>query len=165
VVDNQQQTHGLTSLSRIHILQVHKVQHKPRKKSVRGHDSFGAKNLSELKIGTPDCPVCHRIVSGAPGPYDSKPVTLRNYRARSTIIHWTVWCATGLSGEPAEQRLPAHPTVDCGDVRAEQCCAEVRSAEVRRHRTVRCSKTTKLPTVDQLRTLTVALTWRTPNIL
>jgi hypothetical protein len=37
------------------------------------------------------------------------------------------------------------------------------SVEVRGHPTVRCSKTTKAPTVDQLRTLTVALTWRTPD--
>jgi hypothetical protein len=37
------------------------------------------------------------------------------------------------------------------------------SAEVRGHRTVRCSKTTKAPTVDQLRTLMVALTWRAPD--
>ena len=34
-----------------------------------------------------------------------------NPRATSAIINQTIWCATGLSGEPAEQRLPA-PTVD-----------------------------------------------------
>jgi predicted MarR family transcription regulator len=39
------QTSGLTSLSRIHVLQVHKVQHKPRKKLVRGHNSSGANEL------------------------------------------------------------------------------------------------------------------------
>jgi hypothetical protein len=32
---------------------------------------------------------------------------LGNSEARSAIIHRTVWCATRLSGEPAEQRLPA----------------------------------------------------------
>jgi hypothetical protein len=32
-------------------------------------------------------------------------------RPRSAIIHWTVQCATGLSGAPAEQRL-ASATVD-----------------------------------------------------
>jgi hypothetical protein len=39
-------------------------------------------------------------------PYNSKPATVGNSRARSTIIHRTVRCATELSGEPAEQRLP-----------------------------------------------------------
>jgi hypothetical protein len=63
--------------------------------------------LSVLKNGAPDCLVCHRTVSGAPGPYNSERATLGNSRACSTIIHRTVWCATGQSGEPAEQRLPA----------------------------------------------------------
>jgi hypothetical protein len=83
--------------------------------------------------------MCHRTVSGAPGRTANEPATLGNSRARSAIIHQIVWCATGLSGEPAEQWLPAHPMVDNGDVRAEQCCVEFRSAEVRGHRTVRCS--------------------------
>jgi hypothetical protein len=73
--------------------------------------------------------MAHRTVSGAPRSYNSEPATLGNSRARSTIIHRTVRCATGLSGEPAEQRLPAHPTVNSGDVRAEQCHAEVRTAK------------------------------------
>jgi hypothetical protein len=63
--------------------------------------------LSVLKNGAPDCPVCHRTVSGAPCPYNSKPATLGNSRAASAIIHRTVRYATGLSGAPAEQRLPA----------------------------------------------------------
>jgi hypothetical protein len=36
------------------------------------------------------------------------------------------------------------------------------SAEVRGHQTVRCSKMTKSPTVDQLPTLTIALMWCAP---
>jgi hypothetical protein len=43
------------------------------------------------------------------------------------------------------------------------CHDEQWKSEVRAHRPVRCSKTTKAPTVDQLRTLTVALTWRAPD--
>jgi hypothetical protein len=74
---------------------------------VRDTIKDGAKDLSMLKNGAPDCPECHRTVSGAPGPYNSKPATLGNSRARSTIIHRTVRCATGLSGELAKQRLPA----------------------------------------------------------
>jgi hypothetical protein len=61
--------------------------------------------MSVLRIGAPDCPMCHRTVSGAPGPYKCQPATLGKMEARSTIIHFTVWCATGLSGEPAEERL------------------------------------------------------------
>jgi hypothetical protein len=58
--------------------------------------------------------------------------------ARSAIIHRTVRCATGLSGEPTEQRLSV-PTVD-SDSRnsAAQYRAEVRAAESEGHRTVRC---------------------------
>jgi hypothetical protein len=45
---------------------------------------------------------------------------------RSTIIHRTVWCATGLSGEPAEQRFPARQRSTAQMNSGEQCCAEVR---------------------------------------
>jgi hypothetical protein len=51
--------------------------------------------------------VCHRIVSGAPGKIDFKLFTFGVSRRTSAIIHRTVWCATGLSGAPAEQRLSA----------------------------------------------------------
>jgi hypothetical protein len=40
-----------------------------------------------------------------------EPATLGKMEARSAIIHRTIRCATGLSHEPAEQRLSA-PTVD-----------------------------------------------------
>ena len=62
--------------------------------------------------GAPDCPVCHRTVSGAPGSYNSKLATFGFQKRRSAIIHRTVRCATGLSGAPAEQRL-ASATIDC----------------------------------------------------
>jgi hypothetical protein len=51
------------------------------------------KDLSVLKFGA--------------GPYSFKQTTLGNSEARSAIIHQTVPCATGLSGEPAKQWLPA----------------------------------------------------------
>jgi hypothetical protein len=113
----------------------------------------GAKNLSVMKNGAPDtirwqsmlknsapdCPVYHRTVSGAPRPYNSEPATLGNTRARSAIIHRTVWCATGLSGEPAEQRLPTlQRSIDMMNS-ALQYRVRSQSAEVREHRTVRCS--------------------------
>jgi hypothetical protein len=55
---------------------------------------------STTQLGTPDCPMVHRTVSGAPGqPPVNRPLSEKN-RRRTTIIHRTVrWC-TGLSGEP-----------------------------------------------------------------
>jgi hypothetical protein len=73
--------------------------------------------------------VCHRKVSGAPGPYNVQLSTLGFLKARSAIIHRTVWCATELSGAPAEQRLFG-ATVDCKS--AEQSySARTMGAEVR----------------------------------
>jgi hypothetical protein len=55
---------------------------------------------TSAQSGTPDCPVVHRTVSGAPGWSVVKPAALGNRRWRTTINHRTVrWC-TGLSGEP-----------------------------------------------------------------
>jgi hypothetical protein len=45
--------------------------------------------------GAPDCPVRHRKVSGAPGPYSLKLATLGFLRARSAIIDQTVRCTSG----------------------------------------------------------------------
>jgi hypothetical protein len=55
--------------------------------------------------GAPDCPVCHRTVSGAPGRIKSNLPASEIWGGRSAIIHRTVWCNTKLSGVPAEQRL------------------------------------------------------------
>jgi hypothetical protein len=82
-----------------------------------------------LKIGAPDSVRCTRS-------YISKPATLGNSRARSAIIHRSVRCDTGLSGEPAEQRLFA-PTVDSAQMNSTlQCHAEVRAAKSEGHQTV-----------------------------
>jgi hypothetical protein len=74
-----------------------KVQHKPIIIQV-----WDQKKPSVLCSGAPDCPVCHRIVSGAPGPYRVQAVTLRFQQAHSAIIHRTVRCANGLSGVPTD---------------------------------------------------------------
>jgi hypothetical protein len=55
--------------------------------------------------GAPDCPVCHRTVSGAPGPYNVQLPTLRFLRARSAIIHRTVRCASGVMAIQRNGRL------------------------------------------------------------
>jgi hypothetical protein len=62
---------------------------------------FGSKDLECVeKWRTGHCPVHQaRTLSNQP---------LSGFQqARSSIIHRTVRCGTGLSGEPAEQRLPA----------------------------------------------------------
>jgi hypothetical protein len=51
-------------------------------------------------------------VSGAPRPYRIKLGSLGFLQRCSAIIHWTVWCATGLSCALAEQRL-LRATVAC----------------------------------------------------
>jgi hypothetical protein len=58
VVDDQHKPYGLTSLARYDLSQVHTVQHKPRKNSVRGHNLFGAKGHECAEIWcTGHCPV------------------------------------------------------------------------------------------------------------
>jgi hypothetical protein len=89
-----------------------KVQHKPIDIQVRDPIQKDQKKPSMLWSGAPDCPVCHRTVSGAPGPYRIKPATLGFQQAHSAIIHQTVRCATGLSDVPPKQRL-TRATVDC----------------------------------------------------
>jgi hypothetical protein len=98
--------------------------------------------------GAPDCPVCHRIVSGAPGDskpnlvpsgisealrYNSPDCPVLQRRAalnspasdlRSAIIHRTCSMHTGLSGETAEQRLLRAngrlQRIKCAPARAEE---------------------------------------------
>jgi hypothetical protein len=65
----------------------------------------GAKKPSVPWSGAPDCPVCHRTVSGAPGPYSLKLATLRFLRAHSAIIHRTLRCASGATTTSRNGRL------------------------------------------------------------
>jgi hypothetical protein len=70
-------------------------------------------------------------MSGAPGPYNSELATLGLLKRHSAIIHRTVWCATGLSGAPAESRLPAQrstTTDTCKRISARTVHAEVGAA-------------------------------------
>jgi hypothetical protein len=76
-----------------------------RLKRVQKERSKG--NRSALWSGALDCPVHHRTVSGAPGRINLELFSFGFPRLNFAIIHRTVRCATGLSGAPAEQRLPA----------------------------------------------------------
>jgi hypothetical protein len=75
--------------------------------------------------GAPDSPVCHRTVSDAPGCFSSNSFTFGFSRRSSAIIHRTVWCATRLSGAPAEQRLSARNGRIC---KVNSTATEVRAA-------------------------------------
>jgi hypothetical protein len=104
---------------------VHKGSTQNNKRSKLGFKKKGAKE-------TEGCPsLAHRTVSGAPAPYNSKLATFGFLRRRSAISHWTVRCATGLSGVPAEQLLPAQrstATDTCKRNSAQTVRAEVRAA-------------------------------------
>jgi hypothetical protein len=97
---------------------------KQERNSVRDTIKNGAKDLECVeKWRTGHCPVCqakrpaNRPLSGF-------------CRARSTIIHRTVRCATGLSGQPAEQRLPARQRSTVQRNSAEQCRSRVRAQKL-----------------------------------
>jgi hypothetical protein len=117
---------------------VHKVQHKPIKESKLGTQLKRRKGLECAENGAPNCPVCHRAVSGAPGSYKCQPATRGKTKGRFAIIHQTVRCATELSGVPVGNGYPV-PTVDSAKCYSElQCRCRSQSHEVRGHRTVRC---------------------------
>jgi hypothetical protein len=81
----------------------------------------------------------HRTLSDVPARRPLEAATLGNSRACSAIIHETVRCAIGLSGEPVEQRLPA---CQRSTLSSEQCSIvreEVRATKSEGLRTVRCS--------------------------
>jgi hypothetical protein len=85
----------------------------------------------------------HRTLSGAPGQAPFEQATLKNSEARSAIIHQTVRCAIGLSGESAEQRLCVRQRSTAKRYSAEQCRDRSQNTEVRGHSIVRCG--TRLP--------------------
>jgi hypothetical protein len=101
--------------------------------------------------GAPDCPVCHRTVSGAPGPYTSELFSFGFLQHHSAIIHQTVRCAkrsNGYQHNDQLQRTPANATVRAHCAQKSEQASEahrtVNSGCSVRHRTVRCHKKTKL---------------------
>jgi hypothetical protein len=86
---------------------------------------------SSAQSGTPDCPVVHRTVSGAPGWTPVKRPLSGKVQRCTTIIHRTVrWC-TRLSGEPTA----ASATVGRAIRRRRVARANGRQG----HQTVRCA--------------------------
>jgi hypothetical protein len=120
---------------------VPKVHNKPIKSPRNGSSKKEQSNQRLPWSGAPDCPVCHRTVSGAPG---SSTLNLPPSGIRggcSAIIHRTVRCSTGLSGVPSGATAPSAN----GRLQrySEQCnCA--RSDCPVHHRTVRWARCQKL---------------------
>jgi hypothetical protein len=84
---------------------VHKSSTQTNKRLKLGFKHKGAKKPSVLWFGAPDYPVCHRTVSGAPGPYNVQMATLGFLQARSAIIHRTVQCDSGATTIQCNDRL------------------------------------------------------------
>jgi hypothetical protein len=114
-----------------------------------------------LIFGAPDSVRC--APDSALGPYIREQATLGNSAGALHYNSLDYPVCTGLSGEPAEQRLPAHQRLFRQMNSDEQCRDRSQSAEVTEHRTVRCSKTTRRSNGQLLQTLMDALTWRAPD--
>jgi hypothetical protein len=137
VVDVHHKLYGLISLPSYHLSQVHKVQHKPRKKLSWDSTKFGAKTSNGATSGAPDTVRC----------LGRAPPELATLGFIRVPLRYN---APDMSGEPTEQRSNAS-TVDCVNSK------NVHNAEVRSqsydirthrtcpvcHRTIRCSKRTK----------------------
>jgi hypothetical protein len=167
VVDVHHKPRGLTSLPRCRLPQVHKVQHKPRKKFSWGHKQFWSKGLeSVLPVAHRTMSDVHRTVSGAPGPRTSEQATLWFLQARSAIIHRTVRRAPDMSGEPAEQRsLRVNSRLQkCTVMNSARQKSEQQSQRSLGH--VWCGtglSGATVPMVKSLQTPTGVLTWHAPD--
>jgi hypothetical protein len=92
VVDVHHKPHGLISLPRCHLSQVHKVQHKPRKKFSWGLKLIWSKGLESV------LPMAHQTVSGAPGRAALEQLALGFLQG---ALRYNL---SDMSGEPTEQR-------------------------------------------------------------
>jgi hypothetical protein len=144
---------------------VHKGSTQTNKRLKLGIKFKWAKKSSVLWSSAPDCPVCHRTVSGAPGPYRVQLATLGFLQAHSAIIHRTVRCDNGATATSCNGRLQKRGDQSYSE---EQCAqSQSRGSEAHRtlnsvcpvrHWTVRCHYRTMPPTVKSSRTLTIG--WR-----
>jgi hypothetical protein len=81
VVDVHHKPSGLITLPRCLLSQVHKVQHKPRKKLSWGLNKVWSKRLeSVMQVAHQILSGVHRTMSGAPGRAPLEHLTLRNFQ-------------------------------------------------------------------------------------
>jgi hypothetical protein len=84
---------------------VSKVQHKPIKRLKLGFKRKEQKKPKRILVWRTDCPMCHRIVSGAPGAINSNLPPSGFWKSHSSIIHQTVRCANGATAPKRNSRL------------------------------------------------------------
>jgi hypothetical protein len=131
---------------------------KPTQRLKKVQEERGKGNRSVLWSSAPDCPVCHRTVSGAPGRIDFKLFTFGFPMRTSAIIHRTVRWASGATVICAQwSTLTVNSAAQWTRQKSEQLVRGAPDYPVS-HRTVRCHMRTKPPTVDQLQALTSG--WR-----
>jgi hypothetical protein len=82
--------------------------------------------------GAPDCPVCHRTMSDAPGWINSNSPPSGFWKCHSAIIHRTVQCASGATA--TAQR--STPTETCKSATVREQCMQSQSRRQKAHRTV-----------------------------
>jgi hypothetical protein len=138
-----------------------KVQHKPINIQVRDQIQRSKRNLSVLRNGAPDCPVCQDRTDQTS---QSRvfPDALRCNSPDCPVCHRTVRCTSGATAIQYSGRLQRHPdsaTVENSARQSQSAELEVHRIVSRTcpvwHRTVQCRKRTKPPTVNYSRTLTV----------
>jgi hypothetical protein len=113
-----------------------------------------------LWSGAPDSSVCHRTVSGAPGPYRVQPATLGKTRARSAIIHRTVRCASRATANSRQRStLTGEQWSTVPRQKSEQQVRGAPDCPVH-HQTVRCHKKSKVPMVDRAPNPNSWVMWR-----
>jgi hypothetical protein len=141
---------------------------KPIQKLKRVQEERSKGNRSAPWSGAPDCPVCHRTVSGAPTnsvrcTRENRLQTLHlrvsqaHLRYNSLdcpVCHRTVRCASGATAICAQRStLIVNSAEQYTRQKSEQKIRVAPDCPVW-HRTVRCRMRTKPPTVDQLQALT-----------
>jgi hypothetical protein len=160
VVDVHHKPRGLTSLSRCHLSQVHKVQHKWRKKFSWGHKQIWSKGHESV------LPLVHRTVSGAPGPRASEQATLENSLGALRYNSPDCPVCTGHVRWASEATVSARQRSTAKVNSDEQCASEVRAAKLEVIGHVWCGiglSGATAPTIDFLLTPMGVLKWRTPD--
>jgi hypothetical protein len=127
---------------------------KPIQRLKRVQEDRSKGNRSAPWSGAPDCPVCHRTVSGAPGRIDLKLFTFGFPRRTSAIIHRTVRCASGATATCAQQSTLTGTVQNSEHDRSQSSWSEGASDCPVSHQTVWCNMRTDPPTVDHLQALT-----------
>jgi hypothetical protein len=121
---------------------VPQVHNKPINRPRKGLNKESKRHPKRPWSGAPDCPVCHRTVSGAPGLSTLNSLPSGKWEAAPLLFTGlsgeapdSVRCHTELSGVPAEQRLLRAQRSTATAFNALKCAPESEHAQLA-HRTV-----------------------------